>query len=146
MNRMQEQVIEFHRKFGHPIGEMPAFRRPELRARLILEEAIETAIGILGRPQATQLVQEELFKQAVLSDRPEPDFVEAIDGICDTLYVTVGAAIEFGVDIQHVFDEVHRSNMDKVGGATRPDGKTLKPAGWKAPAILDRLVDQGYMP
>jgi predicted HAD superfamily Cof-like phosphohydrolase len=144
-NRMQEQVQEFHEKFGHPIGETPAFRRPELRAKLILEEAIETAVGILGHTAAADLVRQEFIELNTRTPKA-PDFVEAIDGICDTLYVTVGAAIEFGVDIQEVFDEVHRSNMAKVGGATRPDGKTMKPAGWVAPAILDRLVDQGYMP
>jgi predicted HAD superfamily Cof-like phosphohydrolase len=146
MNPMQKQVEDFHRKFGHPIGETPAFRRPELRAKLILEEAIETAVGILGHTRAAELVRQEFIELNTRTPKDAPDFVEAIDGICDTLYVTVGAAIEFGVDIQPVFDEVHRSNMDKVGGAVRADGKSLKPAGWKPPAILDRLVDQGYMP
>lgn len=145
MNRMQEQVIEFHNKFGHPIGTTPSFSRPELRAKLIIEEAIEAAVGMIGTTAVNQLLRDEMFKAAKVPPKA-PDFVEAIDGIGDSLYVQFGAAIEFGVDIQPIFDEIHKSNMSKVGGATRPDGKTLKPAGWQAPVILDRLVDQGYMP
>jgi predicted HAD superfamily Cof-like phosphohydrolase len=145
MNRMQQQVIEFHKKFGHPIGETPAFRRPELRAKLILEEAIEAAVGMVGSVAVTALLRQEILDFAEVPPK-EPNFVEAIDGIGDSLYVQFGAAIEFGVDMQPIFDEIQKANMAKVGGATRPDGKTLKPEGWKPPAILDRLVDQGYVP
>lgn len=144
-NPMQTQVQEFHEKFGHPIGTTPAFSRPELRAKLIIEEAIETAVGMIGSSATIDLLRTELFDLGIKAPK-EPNLVEAIDGIGDSLYVQFGAAIEFGVDIQSVFDEIHRANMAKEGGATRPDGKTLKPAGWQAPAILDRLVDQGYMP
>lgn len=47
------------------------------------------------------------------------------------LYVVFGTAIEFGVDLTPFFAEVHRTNMLKVGGATRADGKILKPDGWE---------------
>lgn len=145
MNRMQTQVLEFHEKFGHPIGTTPSFSRPELRARLIIEEAVEAAVGMVGSEGALELLKDKLVELSAAP--PEaPNFIEAIDGIGDSLYVQFGAAIEFGVDIAPIFDEIHRANMAKEGGATRPDGKTLKPEGWQAPAILDRLVDQGYMP
>jgi hypothetical protein len=44
MNRMQAQVREFHRVIlsGPTSPAEPKFRNPELRARLVLEEAIET--------------------------------------------------------------------------------------------------------
>ena len=112
MNRFQKQVEEFHRKFGHVIGKTPAISRPELRVKLIKEEAKETCDAI-----------------------ERGDLVEAVDGLCDLLYVTLGAAVEFGIDIEPIFDEVHRTNMLKEGGGTRSDGKTLKPPGWVAPDI-----------
>lgn len=141
MNRMQEQVREFHEKFGHPIGTKPGFGRPELRAKLIIEEAIEAAVGIVGSVAVTALLQEAIFDFDKASPK-EPDFVEAIDGIGDSLYVQFGAAIEFGVDMQPIFDEIHRSNMAKEGGATRPDGKTLKPPGWTPPRIAEMIAAQ----
>ena len=140
MNRMQEQVLDFHRKFAHPIGYEPRFCRPELRARLILEEAVETVVGIVGRTAALDLLHGELHTQTQLPSK-DPDLVEAVDGMCNLQYVTVGAAIEFGVNIQPFFDEVHRANMAKVGGATRADGKTLKPPGWQPPRIEELLRD-----
>jgi predicted HAD superfamily Cof-like phosphohydrolase len=119
MNRMQQQVREFHLKFGHVIGTTPAISRPHLRMDLIREEARETIEAI---------------------DRG--DLVEAVDGLCDLLYVTIGAAVEFGIDIEPIFDEVHRSNMAKIGGATRADGKTLKPQGWQEPDVAGEINKQ----
>jgi phosphoribosyl-ATP pyrophosphohydrolase len=122
MNKMQEQVEAFHRKFGHVIGTKPAISRPELRVKLIREEAKETCDAIeVG------------------------DLIEAIDGICDLLYVTIGTAVEFGIDIQPFFDEVHRSNMAKEGGGKDADGKTLKPSGWAPPDIKGTLELQSTM-
>ena len=140
MNRMQEQVEMFHYKFGHPVGTTPGFSRPALRSDLILEEAIETAVATVGSEQA--ILQLE-YKLAELRGAPPkaPDLVEAIDGKCDLLYVTFGAGVEEGVDLQLFFDEVHRTNMAKVGGATREDGKTLKPPGWKPPRIAEMLEE-----
>lgn len=109
---MQASVRAWHRKFGVGIGDSPAIRRPELRAALIEEEARETV-------------------EAIRSG----DMAEAIDGMCDVLYVIFGTAVEFGIDLAPFFAEVHRTNMLKVGGATRDDGKILKPDGWQRPRI-----------
>ena len=141
MNRMQEQVREFHEKFGHPIGTKPRFQRPELRAKLIIEEAIEAAVGMIGSVAVTDLLEKEIFEFAKVPPK-KPNFVEAIDGIGDSLYVQFGAAIEFGVNMEPIFDEIHRSNMAKEGGATRPDGKTLKPPGWTPPRIAEMIAAQ----
>ncbi len=84
MNEMQSMVEEWHRKFGVVIGESIAIRRPSLRVSLILEEANETCLAI-----------------------ERGDMVEAIDGMCDVLYVVFGTAVEFGVDLAPFFAEVH---------------------------------------
>lgn len=140
-----EMVREFHETFGLPVKEEPslyAFRAfGQLRRDLITEEAHE-------------------FAHAVRTD----DFVEAVDALADLVYVAYGAALTFGVDLDEVLAEVHRSNMTKRwtkdqlddgwerGMATyecdwtappdtpryvafREDGKVLKPPTWEAPDI-----------
>jgi predicted HAD superfamily Cof-like phosphohydrolase len=47
------------------------------------------------------------------------------------------------VDIEPFFEEVHRSNMAKVGGTRRPDGKWLKPPDWQPPD-LTRILRERY--
>jgi predicted HAD superfamily Cof-like phosphohydrolase len=56
------------------------------------------------------------------------------------LYVLYGTAVSFGIDVRPVFAEVHRSNMAKVGGGKRADGKVTKPAGWKPPRVTELLA------
>jgi predicted HAD superfamily Cof-like phosphohydrolase len=112
MNSYQGMVRTFHHAFGATIGKAPALRDEELRAKLIEEEAAETAKALR-----------------------EGDIIETIDGLCDLLYVTFGAAVAMGIDLDPFFHEVHRSNMAKVGGTTREDGKVLKPYGWTPPDI-----------
>ncbi len=116
---VQADVARFHRALRIPVGETPAIRRPDLRASLIEEEAEETC-------------------NAIVHD----DLIGAIDGLCDLLCVTYGAAVEFGINLAPFWDEVHRSNMAKVGGPVRADGKVLKPDGWQPPnlgRVLSRI-------
>lgn len=112
LHDVQTDVETFHRALDIPVGESPAIRRPELRAELIREEARETVEAI-----------------------ERGDLIEAIDGLCDLLCVVYGAAAEFGVNLAPFWDEVHRTNMTKVGGPMREDGKRLKPEGWTPPDI-----------
>lgn len=114
-------VRDFHKKFGLPLGDKIAFRQATLRSKLIKEEAEETCDAV-----------------------EEGDMVEVADGLCDILYVVFGCAISFGIDLLPLFAEVHRTNMAKDGGATRPDGKILKPEGWQPPRIKELLAEQGY--
>jgi hypothetical protein len=116
MHKPQCDVVVFHLALDVPVFDTPAIRRPELRASLIEEEAKETV-------------------EAIRSG----DLVEAIDGLCDLIYVAYGAANEFGVDLEPFWDEVQRSNMKKVGGSVREDGKRLKPPDWKPPDIAGVL-------
>jgi hypothetical protein len=122
----QEMVAAFHRAFGlvAPVGLDVARFPGELRVRLIEEEAGE-------------------FAEAVQAG----DVPEMIDALCDLLYVTYGAAVALGVDLEPFFAEVHRANMAKVGGSRRADGKWLKPAGWRPPDIAGILRNSyGWAP
>lgn len=189
--RPDEAYLHMVRTFNMCIDAKPD---KELRIRLIKEEAQE-------------------FVDAVKTK----DLVEAIDALCDLLYVTYGAAAVFGisvynenaaktavsgkdprwpdledeldsfwesigwatdairsgdrarmkkelhdlaegcwvcgaeglgVDLRPFFLEVHRTNMHKLNGPRRDDGKQLKPEGWMPPRIpymLER-VQEGKNP
>jgi predicted HAD superfamily Cof-like phosphohydrolase len=54
--------------------------------------------------------------------------------------VVYGTAVSLGIDMEPVFKEVHRSNMSKVGGYKREDGKWVKPPTY-SPASLDIILE-----
>lgn len=126
MNKIQEQVTEFHRAFE------------------ILEERTPTVPDLKTAALRIELIDEEFkeFKEA-LEDK---NLVEIADALGDLLYVTFGAAISFGIDMEPIVDEIHRSNMSKVGGHKREDGKWIKPDTY-SPADLEPLLfgqQKGY--
>lgn len=110
-----EAVLEFHRAFGVLIGERPALPNNE--------------VAELRR----KLMEEELAELEQAMDNGE--LVGIADGLADLLYVVCGTAVSYGIDIRPIFEEVHRTNMAKVGGALREDGKVLKPDGWQPPKL-----------
>ncbi len=63
--------------------------------------------------------------------------------MADLLYVVYGAAVSYGIDMDPVFREVHRSNMSKVGGYKRADGKWVKPATYSPACIEPIVAEQG---
>lgn len=122
------QVREWHETFHMPIldkPDMPPLDRRHLRINLIKEEATE-------------------FHFAVDSE----DLVEVADALADLLYVVYGAALEFGIPINTVFQEVHRSNMSKLDEEGNPiyreDGKVLKGPLYTPPNIKTILVNAGW--
>ena len=149
MNPWQSDVRAFHEKFGVPVGKQINLNDTELRATLILEEACETiaAMGLavdaeLYRPSPGGDVRLLAFSEGA----EQADVTFVADGLADLIYVAIGAAVSFGIDLDPIFAEVHRTNMLKVGGATREDGKILKPAGWEPPRILEALLKQAAHP
>ncbi len=114
MNKMQEQVAEFHKAFGVPVNQTPQLinrERAMLRAKLIFEEAQET-LSAMAIWLGTVTGNENQIVPLYTSE--EPNIIEIADGLADLLYVTFGACLEFGIDIQAVFDCVHESNMSKM--------------------------------
>jgi predicted HAD superfamily Cof-like phosphohydrolase len=120
MKNLLNDVAAFHKACDVPILEVPTIppmARQELRLDLISEEYRET-INALG----------------------EANIVAIADGIADLIYVLVGTALEYGIPLDRVWNEVQRTNMTKIDINTgkvrkREDGKVLKPDGWKAPDI-----------
>lgn len=73
------------------------------------------------------------------------DIVEIADGCADLMVVTIGTAIACGIDLDPIFQEVHRSNMSKfIDGHRREDGKWIKGPAYSPPNIKAELIKQGY--
>lgn len=87
------------------------------------------------------LIQEEL--QETFDAWFEEDTISMADGLADTLYILLGTIIQFGFGdcIEEVFDEVHRSNMTKLGPGGKPkyreDGKILKGPNFEQPKLKE---------
>lgn len=127
-------LVDFHTKFGLDVNEKPV--RPStsvitLRRNLIEEEMHETMDAL-----------DELIEAV---DDPEAKLIalaNIADGIVDSIYVLIGTAVSLGIDLGPVWAAVHQANMAKVGGATREDGKILKPEGWTPPNIVELIARQ----
>lgn len=122
MLKIQQDVKEFHEQFRITVETYPIIAtklEQMLRVRVITEETDELLVALLNE-----------------------DMVKIADGIADAIYVIIGTAVTYGIDIEPIWDEVHRTNMAKVGGGVREDGKILKPVGWEPPKIKELLDAQ----
>lgn len=119
MTDEQAMVDDFHRTFDIIVSPAPTVvdeRTRELRVTLIQEEFDE-------------------LKEALASD----DLSSIAKEMADLLYVVYGTAVSYGIDMDPVFREVHRSNMSKIGGYKREDGKWVKPATY-SPARIEPIL------
>tara|TARA_R110000737_G_scaffold239048_1_gene251076 strand:- start:1364 stop:1783 length:420 start_codon:yes stop_codon:yes gene_type:complete len=86
-----------------------------------------------------ELGKEELIEY--LEACNNDDIVEVTDALADQLYILLGTMVAHGMQgiIKDVFDEVHRSNMSKLGEDGKPiyreDGKVLKGPNYSPPNI-----------
>ncbi len=75
------------------------------------------------------------------------DLANVGDAIIDCMYILIGTAIEFGLSdkLTAMFDEVHKSNMSKLGEDGKPiyreDGKVMKGPNYKEPNLIDIVYD-----
>lgn len=128
-NSTLEQVKEFHETYGQPILGTPDISDVgvnQLRINLLAEELDE-------------------LKDAL----EQGDIVETLDALIDLQYVLDGAFLAFGLhDLKQVaFDEVHRSNMSKLGDDRKPisrasDGKILKGPNYSKPDLAQFITDK----
>lgn len=147
-------VRDFHIAFDHPYHErlhVPSFATRVLRVKLLLEEVVELAqasgVKVIATLEAPNGVYEHYDSNTANKDRV--DLVQAADALGDIEYVLHGAAHCWGIPLQTVFDEVHRSNMAKLGPDGKPiyresDRKVLKPEGWTPPDIRGVLRSYYY--
>ncbi len=117
-----EQVQEFHETYGLPVHDdinLSCEQTKQLRINLLQEELNE-------------------LKEALDNDDPQ----ETLDALIDLQYVLDGAFLSFGMQAlkEIAFDEVHRSNMSKLGADGKPirregDGKVMKGPNYFAPDL-----------
>jgi|688.fasta_scaffold29594_7 predicted HAD superfamily Cof-like phosphohydrolase len=94
---------------------------------------------MLSRKRAR--LRQALLEEEVKELREAKNILDVADAICDILYITYGTAHEYGMADRLVmlFDEVHRSNMSKMGPDGNPifreDGKVLKPETYSEPKL-----------
>ena len=149
MNPYQQAVHDFHVAMNQPHPDHATLEDYpfELRAKLILEEALEfvQASGLYvyaGDGNNTLVELNSKVPECKIDFAPgkqPPDWPEMVDALCDLLYVVFGAAVSMGVDLDPFFDAVHKANMLKSTGPVREDGKRLKPPGWTPPDIAGLL-------
>jgi predicted HAD superfamily Cof-like phosphohydrolase len=120
-----QKVKEFMIQFNQKIEKYPSLvdhNTAMLRLNLIYEEYTE-------------------LEDAVT----EKDLTGIADALTDILYVTYGTGLAYGIDLDKCFEEVHRSNMSKLGLDGKPiyreDGKVLKGINYTQPdlkSVLDK--------
>lgn len=132
----QEMVRKFHEKFDLPRADYPDCGTLQERLARVM------------------LVQEECdeLMDALIVEEPV-DLAHIAREMADVLYVIYGSAVSMGIDLEPVFEEVHRANMAKVGGVIDGRGKLGKPPHWKPPDVEgiirkqmpgDRVQGSGY--
>jgi predicted HAD superfamily Cof-like phosphohydrolase len=149
MSKLREQVLEFHRLYDQPIGEGLTQERLELRLNLIAEEFCELLLACGADVDDVDDVQDainETIANALL-DLSEP--AEVFDALGDLDYVVEGFRVEACVDGGPIADEIHRSNLSKLGVDGKPvkrlDGKVVKGPNFSPPDIEGCLKAQGYV-
>ena len=123
-----DKVKEFMNAFGQEVVTKPDW--PKAETMELRMDLIEEEVGELN---------EAIFDAS-------GDLVEVADALADILYVVYGAGHAFGIDLDKCFDEVHRSNMSKLGEDGKPiyreDGKVLKGESFSEPNLKEVLYDQ----
>ena len=121
MEEQIKKVAAFHRVFKQTQADEPTLI-PEndflLRHKLMAEE-------------------NEEYKEACWNG----DLVEISDALGDQLYILCGTILKHGMqyNIEEVFNEIHESNMSKLGENGEPlfreDGKIMKGNNYFKPAL-----------
>ncbi|MDO5728934.1 MAG: GNAT family N-acetyltransferase [Actinomycetaceae bacterium] len=143
--RPQALVHQFHEVYGLPIklGQRPDvdIDRVHMRMGLISEEYAELVGAVYGR--GARDIIERAQTEAVAGDDGTRDTIESADALADLIYVVYGMALETGIDLDAVLDEVQASNLSKLGADGKPiyreDGKVLKGPGFFNPHIARAL-------
>lgn len=136
-----ERVKEFMKKFGHPVYEQPVLIDDQqweaMRLELIREEFCEL-LDALGYTDAADEIR-AIYLNPDTDYSEKRDLVAAADALGDIEYVVNGAAIGMGINLPVVVEEIHRSNMTKLGADGKPiyreDGKVLKGPDYEKPNI-----------
>jgi NTP pyrophosphatase (non-canonical NTP hydrolase) len=118
-------------------GGLGGVQRSQALADQISSTEIDRALARLR----VALLEEEVGEFVAASE--QGDLVGIADALADIVYVVYGTALTYGIDLDAVLREVHRSNMSKLGRDGEPlireDGKVLKSETYFPPDIASVL-------
>jgi predicted HAD superfamily Cof-like phosphohydrolase len=133
MTNEQQDVWDFHHKVcDDDLPDEPGVPPDHvvgLRNHLISEESLEV------------LEELSLIRSGFYEADPDRGLANLAKELCDLQYVLLGTAVQFGIDLEPIWNAVHTSNMAKADGPVSETGKKMKPPGWQPPNIL-RLIQQ----
>lgn len=113
------KLWEFHEKFNSTRNKTPTLPTTSIRE------------------MRKRILQEE-FEEYLEAEKND-DLVEIADALADIIYIAIGTGVAYGLPIDDIFNEVHRSNMSKLGADGKPmyreDGKILNGPHYSAPDI-----------
>jgi len=117
---MQDAVTEFQKAFGRPT---------DLKFSDI--EMSSDVANTFGLRQA--LIEEEFYELTkAMNEKNEQEIKKES---ADLLYVLAGLFVDFGWDMQVIFNRIHESNMSKLDENGKPvyrkDGKIMKSNRYK---------------
>ena len=121
MNTNYQDVVDFHNKFGLKYEGKP----------ISLDKSTQA--------YRAHFLEEELSE--FISSANLDDVVGMADALVDIVYVAMGTAYMMGLPWQQLWDEVQRSNMDKVRASDASQSKrknsldVVKPQGWIGPDL-----------
>lgn len=125
MNAEQEALLNFHKLFELEWSDHP-------------KEISETEAAL-----RIHLMEEEL--REVITAMAFEDLSAVAKELADLLYVVYGTAVSYGLDMEPIFAEVHRSNLTKMPKdgiiLRREDGKVMKPDTY-TPVDLKPIIEQ----
>jgi len=166
----QDKVKAFHTLYDMPQPNKyirPDAQRMAMRTGLILEELSEFLYKSMGitmscvfevnqsikTQECIEAFNREALEEAIVA-ADDFDPVEGADALGDLVYVEYGLALELGLDLDEVIDEIHAANMTKLGEDGNPirreDGKVTKGPNYIPPNIAHvlsaRLMIGGLAP
>ena len=145
MNDEQQMVREFHEKFGFTLNDKPTIISGDLwriRYNHYRDELLELHLAHLKGDEFLRgarsdsilgKTQKEITREKCLAD--------IADAIADGIYFLLGTASVYGLDMEPIFKEIHRSNMTKI----RPEGgdaKAVKGPDYSKPDLLPIIERQ----
>lgn len=152
MNISQRQVKEFHEQNGFGVnvglgkrslylitfGLFVKFLAETLRwtYRVLLRIGIQKSLFFRAH-----IILEECSKLLIAMGRC--DEIQIADGIADSIYVILGAAVIYNIPVETVYNEVHRSNMTKgfIKGIEKRVAGVYKGNGYEPPDIETAIYD-----
>lgn len=129
---IQQAVIDFHKKFGHPVRDTPqTISEAEARQafEFIEEELGELEDALWYNPRCGE-------PGCCGGSEYEPNLTEIADAGGDIIVTTVGLMARHGIDVDLVLKAIMDSNMTKEANGL---GKIRKGADYKAPDIAGAL-------